>query len=330
MTHSRIVGIGHYVPERVVTNAELETMMDTSDEWIVERTGIKERRYAEDGTGVSDLGVRASENALEMAGLSSDDIELIIFATISSDYFFPGASVLVQEKLGMDSIGAFDIRVACSGFVYGLCIADQFIRSGMYKNILLIGGEIQSTAITFDTEHRDIAVLFGDGAGAVILQASTTDSGIMSTHLHSDGKHAEDLWLPAPGSRFRPWIGKEIMDKGLHVPMMNGREVYRNAVSRFPQVIREAMENNNLTIEDVKLIIPHQANYRISQAVAKRLGVGMDKVYSNIHKYGNTTGGSIPIAMSEAFSEGRFSEGDVIITASFGSGFTWASAAIRW
>lgn len=330
MTHSRIVGIGHYVPERVVTNAELETMMDTSDEWIVERTGIKERRYAEDGTGVSDLGVRASENALEMAGLSSDDIELIIFATISSDYFFPGASVLVQEKLGMDSIGAFDIRVACSGFVYGLCIADQFIRSGMYKNILLIGGEIQSTAITFDTEHRDIAVLFGDGAGAVILQASTTDSGIMSTHLHSDGKHAEDLWLPAPGSRFRPWIGKEILDKGLHVPMMNGREVYRNAVSRFPQVIREAMENNNLTIEDVKLIIPHQANYRISQAVAKRLGVGMDKVYSNIHKYGNTTGGSIPIAMSEAFSEGRFSEGDVIITASFGSGFTWASAAIRW
>ena len=330
MKHARITGIGHCVPEKRVTNADLEKLMDTSDEWIVERSGISERRFAEGDTGTSDLGVCASEDALKMAQLSPDDIEFIIFATLSSDYFFPGSAVMVQDKMGMKNVGAFDLRAACSGFVYGLSIADQFIKSGMYENILLIGGEIQSATIKFDTAHRDMAVLFGDGAGAAVLQATEDDCGLMSTHLHSEGKYLKELWLPAPGSRFKPWLDQTILDKGLHIPSMNGREVFRHALVRFPEVIKEALDQNNLTLDDVKLIIPHQANYRISQAVAKRLGVDMSRVYSNIHKYGNTTAASIPIAMSEAYSEGKFSEGDIIIVASFGSGFTWASAAIRW
>ena len=330
MKRARITGLGHYVPEKVVTNAHLETLMDTSSEWIVERTGIQERRFCEGDMGTSDLGVYASEKALEMAGVSAEEIEFVIFATISSDYFFPGSAVLVQEKLGLKNVGAFDLRAACSGFIYGLSVADQFIRAGMYENILLIGGEIQSAAIKLDSEHRDMAVLFGDGAGAVVLQASNSDSGLLSTHLHADGKYAKELWIPAPGSRYKPWLSHKVIDKGLHLPSMNGREVFRHAVKRFPEVIREALDHNNLTMDDVKLIIPHQANYRISQAVAVRLGVEMDRVYSNIHKYGNTTAASIPIAMSEAFTEGRFSEGDILIAAAFGSGFTWASAAIRW
>lgn len=330
MRTSRIAGIGHYAPERVITNADLEKVMDTSDEWIVERTGIRERRFAEGDTGASDLGVRAAEKALQMAGVAPEEIELVIFATISSDYFFPGAAVLVQEKLGMKMVGAFDLRAACSGFVYGLSVADQFIRTGMHENVLLIGGEIQSAGVKFDTEHRDMAILFGDGAGAVVLQPSDDDSGILSTHLHSDGKFAKELWLPAPGSCYKPWLSHEILEEGLHLPSMNGREVFRHAVVKFPEVIHEALHQNHMTLDDVKLIIPHQANYRISQAVARRLGVDMDRVYSNIDRYGNTTAASIPIAMSEAHAEGKFSKGDIIIAAAFGSGFTWASAAIKW
>ncbi|MEE9166795.1 MAG: beta-ketoacyl-ACP synthase III [Candidatus Neomarinimicrobiota bacterium] len=330
MKHARIAGIGHYAPEKIVSNADLEKLMDTSDDWITERTGIKERHFAEGDVGTSDLGVTAAEKALEMAELSPEDIDLVIFATISSDFFFPGSAVQIQEKMGMKNVGAFDLRAACSGFVYGLAVADQFLKTGTHENVLLIGAEIQSTAIKFETEHRDMAILFGDGAGAVVLQATNSDSRILSTHLHSDGKYARELWLAAPGSRYKPWLSREIMDKGLHIPSMNGREVFRHAVVRFPEVIHEALDHNNLTLDDVKLIIPHQANLRISQAVAKRLGVDMDMVYSNIHKYGNTTAASIPIAMSEAYSEGRFGKGDIVIAAAFGSGFTWASAAIRW
>lgn len=330
MTRARITGVGHYVPDRVVTNAELEKLMDTSDQWIVERTGIKERRFADPDTGASDLGVRAAEKAMERAGVSPGDIDLVIFATLSSDYFFPGSAVQVQDKMGMGNVGAFDLRAACSGFVYGLSVADQFIRSGMHETVLLIGAEVQSAALRLETEYRDLAVLFGDGAGAVVVQPSNNDSGILSTHLHSEGKHLKELWLPAPGSRFKPWLSDEVMSKNLHVPHMNGREVFRHAITRFPEVIQEAMDRNGLTMDEVKLIIPHQANYRISHAVARRLGVGMDKVFSNIHAYGNTTAASIPIALSEAYGQKKFAEGDAIIMAAFGSGFTWASAAVRW
>ena len=330
MKRAKITGIGHYVPEHVVTNADLEKLMETTDEWIINRTGIKERRHADNKTGASDLGVIASENAMKMAGVKPEDIDLIIFATVSSDYYFPGAAVLIQKKMSMKNIGAFDVREACSGFVYGLSIADQFIRAGMNENILLIGAEVQTVALKFDTEHRDLSILFGDGAGAVIVQPSNNSSGILSTHLHSQGEHAKSLWMPAPGSHFHPWISHEIIDNELHLPVMNGKEVFKHAIVRFPEVIQEALDTNNLSLEDVALIIPHQANYRIIQAVARRMGIGMDKIYSNIHKYGNTTAASIPIAMSEAYAEGRFSEGDYVILAAFGSGFTWASAAIRW
>ena len=330
MKRTKITGVGHAVPERVVTNADLEKLMDTSDEWITDRSGIKERHHVDESTSASDLAIDASAIALDSAGLDPDDVDLIIFCTISSDYFFPGGAVQVQEKMGMKNIGAFDLRAACSGFVYGLSVADQFIRTGAHETILLIGAEVQSVALEFDTEHRHMAVLFGDGAGAVILQSSENGDGVLSTHLHSDGKHLQDLWLPAPGSKYKPFMSKKLIDDGLHTPFMNGREVFKNAVTRFPEVINEALKHNNLSMDDVALVIPHQANLRISQAVAKRLGVGMDKIYSNIHKYGNTTAASIPIAMSEALEEGRFGPGDNIILAAFGAGFTWGSAAIRW
>jgi len=326
---TKITGIGHYVPENVVTNADMEKIMDTSDEWITTRTGIKERRHVVDET-TSDLGVKAAEKALIMAGIDPKDIDLIIFSTISSDHYFPGCATQIQDRMGMKNIGAFDLKAACSGFIYGLSVADQFIKSGVHEKILLVGAEAQSVAIKFDSEHRDLAVLFGDGAGAVVLQPSDDDTGVLSTHLHSDGSHVEDLWMPAPGSSFRPFISKEIIDDEKHIPYMNGREVFKNASIRFPEVIQEALKHNNLALEDIKLIIPHQANLRISQMVAKRLGVALEKIYSNIHRYGNTTAASIPIAMSEALDEGKFSQGDTIILAAFGSGFTWASAAIKW
>tara|TARA_B100000029_G_scaffold189877_1_gene187727 strand:+ start:4677 stop:5669 length:993 start_codon:yes stop_codon:yes gene_type:complete len=330
MVRTKIVGLGHAVPDRIVTNADLENLMDTSDEWIIERSGIKERRHVDQGQAASDLAIDATKMACKNSGVKPNEIELIIFCSISSDHFFPGGAVQIQEKLGMKNIGAFDLKAACSGFIYGLSVADQFIRNGSHNTILLIGAEVQSVALVYDNDHRDMAVLFGDGAGAAILQSCEDGSGVLSTHLHSDGKHVKDLWLPAPGSKFKPFMSKELIDKGLHTPSMNGREVFKNAIIRFPEVINEALNYNNLNIEDIALVIPHQANLRISQTVAKRLGISMEKVYSNIEKYGNTTAASIPIAMSEAFNENKFGNGDNIILAAFGAGFTWASAAIRW
>jgi 3-oxoacyl-[acyl-carrier-protein] synthase-3 len=330
MRKTMITGIGYHVPERVVTNHDLEQWMDTSDEWIVTRSGIQERRWVEDGVGASDLGIEATRKALAMAGIAPRDIDLVIFATLTSDYFFPGSSAQVQEKLGLRPIGAFDIKAACSAFIYALSIGDQFIKTGQADTVLVIGAEVQSTALNLSTAGRDMAVLFGDGAGAAILQPSEGESAILSTHLHCDGSHLKDLWCEAPASRFSPRISHEMLDEGRQYPYMNGREVFRHAVTRFPEVIQEALDANQLSIEDVALVIPHQANLRISQAVAKRLGVGMDKVYSNIHKYGNTTAASIPIALAEAWEAGRFSRGDYLILAAFGAGFTWASAAIRW
>ncbi|NOZ04204.1 MAG: ketoacyl-ACP synthase III [FCB group bacterium] len=330
MRQTMISGVGYHVPKRVVTNRELEQLMDTSDEWIVTRSGIRERHWVEEGEGTSDLGVAAAQKAMTMAGVKPEAIDLVVFATLTSDYFFPGSSAQVQEKLGLRNVGAFDIKAACSAFIYGLSIGDQFIKTGQAETVLVIGAEVQSTALNVSTSGRDMAVLFGDGAGAVILRPGDGRSAILSTHLHADGKHLKDLWCEVPASRFNPRVSHEMLNEGRQYPLMNGREVFRNAIVRFPEVINEALTTNGLTLDDIALIIPHQANLRISQAVAKRLGVGMDRVFSNIHKYGNTTAASIPIALSEAWEEGRFSRGDHIILAAFGAGFTWASAAIRW
>ena len=327
---TKIAGIGHYVPERIVTNKDIEKLMDTNDEWIVTRTGIHERRWVNPGIGTSDLAVKAAEIALDMAKVLAKDINLIIFATLTSDYNFPGSAVQVQDKMGMDTIGAFDIKAACSAFVYGLSIGDQYIKTGQADNVLVIGAEIQSTGVDISTKGRDMAVLFGDGAGAAVLQPSSGSSEILSTHIHSQGKYLKELWAEIPTSIESPCLTAKMVEEGRHFPQMHGREVFRNAVTRFPEVIKEALDKNNLTVDDVNMFIPHQANLRITQSVAKRLGVEMDRMYSNIERYGNTTGASIPIALAEAHLEGKIKKDDIVILAAFGAGFTWASAAICW
>jgi 3-oxoacyl-[acyl-carrier-protein] synthase-3 len=305
--------------------------MDTTDEWIQERTGIKERRYVEKGVGPSDLAIPATEQALKAAGLTVSDIDFIIFATSTPDFYAPGSGCVLQEKMGFNEIGALDIRVQCSGFIYGLSIAEQYIRTGNFKNILLIGAEVQSTAMNLTDEGRDTAIIFGDGSGAAIISATEENKGILSTHMHSEGKYLKELWLEAPASNAgHPRITREVLDEGKQYLKMNGKEVFRHAITRFPEVINEALEANNLTSENINLLIPHQANLRITQMVQKRLGLSNDQVFSNIHKYGNTTAATIPIALAEAFNEGRIKEGDILVLAAFGAGFTWASAIMKW
>ena len=305
--------------------------MDTSDDWITERTGIKNRRFVEDGTGSSELGYKAAIKAINNANLSPKDIDFIIVATIIPDYFFPGNGCLIGQMLGLPGVGALDVRNQCSGFIYALSIADSFIQTGVYDNILVVGTEAHSVVLKMTTECRDTAVLFGDGGGAVVLAPSKDESkGILSTHLHADGTYAKDLWLEVPGSKQNPWLTKEMIDDERHNPKMNGKTVFKHAVRRFPEVIKEALERNSLTVDDISLLIPHQSNQRITQAVAKRLGLGMEKIYSNIDRYGNTTVASIPIALDEALEEERIKDGDIVIFAAFGAGFTWASTAIRW
>jgi len=330
MRRSKITGVSHAVPERVVTNFDLENMMETSNEWIVARTGIEERHWVVDGEGTSDLALRAAQGAIRKAGISPEDIDLVVVGSLTSDYFFPGVGNQLQDLLGLRTVPSFDIKAACSAFIYALSIGDQYVKTGQADTVLVVGAEVQSTALDVSTAGRDMSVLFGDGAGAVILQPGDDSSGILSTHLHSQGKYLKELWCEAPASRFNPRLSPEMLEEGRHYPKMNGREVFRHAVTRFPEVIHEALESNHLSIDDVTLIIPHQANLRISQMVAKKLGVSMDRMFSNIHKYGNTTGASIPIALSEALDAGKIHAGDVLILAAFGSGFTWASAAIRW
>lgn len=330
MINAYISGTGFNVPNQVVTNDDFKKYMDTSDEWITERTGIKERRYVEDGVGPADLSIPAVETALANAGLNVNDIDMIIFATSTPDYYAPGSGCLLQEKMGFKTIGALDIRVQCSGFIYGLSIAHQYIRTGMYEHILLVGAEVQSTAMDLSNEGRDTAVIFGDGAGAVIISKTDEDKGVLSTHLHSEGKHAKELWLESPSSKVRPRITQELLDRGSQYLKMNGREVFRHAVTRFPEVIEEALSSNGFTIKDVDMLIPHQANLRITQMIQKRTNLSNSQVYSNIHKYGNTTAASVPIALAEAFQEGLIKSGDLVVLAAFGSGFTWASAIIKW
>lgn len=327
---SEIIGLGFSVPQRIVTNRDLEALMDTSDEWIVSRSGIRVRRWVEGEVGASDLAIAASRQAMEKAGVDAGEIDLVIAATITSDYFFPGISVQIQDQMGMDNIGAFDIKAACSGFIYALSMGDQFIKTGFAETVLVVGAEVQSTALNVSTEGRDMAVLFGDGAGAAVLRPGYSERGILSTHLHAQGKYLKELWCEGPASRLNPRISTEMIDQGRHYPSMNGREVFRHAINRFPEVVHEALDANGLGLDEIALIIPHQANLRISQAMAKRLGISMDMVYTNIDRYGNTTAASIPIAFAEAVDEGRIKEGDLVILAAFGAGFTWASAAIRW
>lgn len=345
---SMIAGMGFYVPRNRYTNTDLTRFMDTSDAWIRERTGIEERRFADRfGETTTTMAVEAARVAIERAGTTPRDIDFIVFATLSPDYYFPGCGVLLQREMGMREIGALDIRNQCSGFVYALSVADQFIRSGMYRNILVVGSEKHSFAMDFNTRSRHVSVIFGDGAGAVVLQpTSEPGKGILSTHLHSDGTDAEILSMPYPGAHADKWLKDkpsfpdqelgglflttELLESGVTMPIMDGPAVFKKAIVKFPEVIREALTANQLTERDISLLIPHQANLRISQYVQQQLGLNDDQVFNNIQRYGNTTAASVPIALCEAWEAGKIQSGDLICLAAFGSGFTWASALIRW
>jgi 3-oxoacyl-[acyl-carrier-protein] synthase-3 len=336
MYNSKISGLGYFVPENIVTNDDLAKIIDTNDEWIQERTGIKERRHIVKGSGetTTTMGVKAAKIAIERAGLTADDIDFIVFATISPDYYFPGPGVELQKLLGMKTIGALDIRNQCSGFIYALSVADQFIKTGMYKNILIVGSELQSIGIDMTTRGRNVSVIFGDGAGAAVLtREEDSAKGILSTHLHSEGEHAKELAVLSPGMGGR-WITDILADNNpddeSYYPYMNGQFVFKHAVVRFTEVINEALAANNLAVSDIDMLIPHQANLRISQFIQKKFELSDDQVFNNIQKYGNTTAASIPIALTEAWELGKIKSGDTVVLAAFGSGFTWASAIIKW
>lgn len=337
-----------YVPENVITNNDLKKFMDTSDEWIQERTGIKERRFAKRlGETTTTMGAEAAKIAIERAGITAADIDFIVFATISPDYYFPGCGVLLQRAMGMKEIGALDVRNQCSGFIYALSVADQFIRGGMYKNVLVVGAEKHSFGLDMTTRGRNISVIFGDGAGAVVLQPTEENTrGILSTHLHSDGADAEVLAMYNPGTHANHWkdglanfdeaevaqmfMSHEMIDEAQLFPNMDGQTVFKKAVVKFPEVIMEALNKNGYQPADLKLLVPHQANLRISQYVQQKLKLNGDQVYNNIQRYGNTTAASIPIALAEAWQEGKINNGDLVCLAAFGSGFTWGSALLKW
>ena len=334
MFNSKIIGLGFYVPDNVVTNDDLSKMMDTNNEWIIERTGIEERRWIPEGSEdtTSVMGAKAARIAIERSGLTKDDIDFIVFATLSPDYYFPGSGVQVQDLLDMPTIGAIDIRNQCSGFVYALSTADQFIKTGMYKNILVIGAEYHSNGLDKTTRGRGVSVIFGDGAGACVLSRTEDKSkGILSTHLHSEGKYADKLIVPSPS--IRNWVPAIIESKGEDIsyyPYMDGTFVFKHAIVRFSEAIMEGLSANNLTIEDLDLFIPHQANLRISQFVQRKFKLTDDQIYNNIMKYGNTTAASIIIALTEAWEKGKVKDNDLIVLAAFGSGFTWGSVVMRW
>lgn len=335
MYHSKITGLGFYVPDNIVTNDDLSKIIETNDEWIQERTGIQERRHiiaGEDTT--TSMGVKAAEIAIERSGLDKHEIDFIVFATLSPDYYFPGPGVLVQRDLGLKTIGALDVRNQCSGFIYALSVADQYIKTGMYKNILVIGSEVHSQGLDMTSRGRGVSVIFGDGAGAAVLsREEDLTKGILSTHLHSEGQHAEELVLKAPGMGGR-WVSDILADNDpddeSYYPHMNGQFVFKNAVVRFSEVINEGLQANNLQVSDIDMLIPHQANLRISQFIQQKFKLTDDQVFNNIQKYGNTTAASIPIALTEAWELGKIKDGDTIVLAAFGSGFTWASAIIKW
>lgn len=336
MYQSKIAGLGSYVPENVVTNDDLSQLMDTNDAWIQERTGIQERRHIKkgDGNSTAKMGVKAARIALERAKISKDDIDFIVFATLSPDYYFPGCGVQVQELLDIDTCPALDVRNQCSGFIYALSVADQFIKTGMYRNILVIGSENHSGGLDFTDRGRSVSVIFGDGAGAAVLTRSDHNGqGILSTHLHSEGKHARELSLEGPSTEH--WVPQIIAENPQgddipYYPYMNGQFVFKHAIQRFSEVILEGLNENGLEVADIDMLIPHQANLRISQFIQQKLKLGDDKVFNNIQKYGNTTAASIPIALTEAWEQGKIKDGDTVVLAAFGSGFTWGSAIIEW
>jgi 3-oxoacyl-[acyl-carrier-protein] synthase-3 len=348
MLRSLIAGIGMYVPKNVITNHDLTRYMDTSDEWIQERTGIRERRFADrTAETTTTMGVEAAKIAMERAGITAADVDFIIFATLSPDYYFPGCGVLLQRAMQMKEIGALDVRNQCSGFIYALSIADQFIKAGMYKNILVVGSEKHSFVLDMSTKGRNVSVIFGDGAGAVVMQPTEEEGrGILSTHLHSDGTAAELLAMYNPGTHANHWkegladfdesaiadmfVSMEMVQKEQFYPYMDGQAVFKKAIVKFPEVIMEALTQNGYAPSDLKLLVPHQANLRISQFVQQKLKLRDDQVYNNIQRYGNTTAASIPIALCEAWQEGRTDKGDLVCLAAFGSGFTWASALLKW
>ena len=335
MYNSRITGLGYYVPDNVVTNEDLTKLMETSDEWIQERTGIKERRWIKEGSEDTSavMGAKAARIAIEKAGLTTDDIDFVIFATLSPDYYFPGCGVQVQNILGLKTVGALDVRNQCSGFIYGLSVADQFVKTGMYKNVLVIGSEFHSGGLDKTTRGRGVSVIFGDGAGAAVLSRTEDNSkGILSTHLHSEGAYAEELAVIAPS--IKRWVPAIMADNDenevSYYPYMNGTFVFKHAVVRFSEAIMEGLQANNLQVSDIDMLIPHQANLRISQFIQSKFRLSDDQIFNNIMKYGNTTAASIAIALTEAVEEGKIKDNDLVVLAAFGSGFTWGSVIIRW
>jgi 3-oxoacyl-[acyl-carrier-protein] synthase-3 len=335
MYHSKITGLGYYVPDNVVTNDDLSKLIDTNDEWIQERTGIKERRHIIKGEDTTTtMGVKAAEIAIERSGVAKEEIDFVVFATLSPDYYFPGPGVMVQRDLGLRTVGALDVRNQCSGFIYAISVADQYIKTGMYKNILVIGSEVHSTGLDMTSRGRGVSVIFGDGAGAAVLsREEDLTKGILSTHLHSEGQHADELVLKAPGMGGR-WVNDILADNDpddeSYFPHMNGQFVFKNAVVRFSEVISEGLQANNLQVSDIDMLIPHQANLRISQFIQQKFKLTDEQVHNNIQKYGNTTAASIPIALTEAWELGKIKSGDTVVLAAFGSGFTWGSAIIKW
>lgn len=334
-TRARISGIGSYLPPRIVSNQDLGALMDTSNEWIVQRTGIEERRWVEPEVTTSDLGMTAAAAALADAGLEAGDVDMILFATLSPDHEFPGTACFLQAKLGVPGIPAIDVRQQCTGFVYAMSIADQYVRTGFAERILVVGAEVHSKGLDISTEGRDTAVLFGDGAGAVVVESIEvgdleTESHLLSTHLHADGRFAEELWVPAPGMRFEHFMSQELIDRNLHTPKMNGRAVFVNAVKRMTEAVGETLAANRASVEDVDLFVFHQANLRINEAVTERLGVDPQKVFNTIDRFANTTAATIPIGLHEAVKQDRLEPGMLVAAAAFGSGFTWGSMLLRW
>jgi 3-oxoacyl-[acyl-carrier-protein] synthase-3 len=331
MPRTVFAAIGTAVPDRVVTNDDLSRRMETSDEWITQRTGIKERRWVEPGVGASDLACTATQRALAKAGWKASDIEAIVYATLSPDHMIPGDGCFLNAKLGIPGVPAMDIRNQCTGFVYGLAVADAWIRIGMYRRVLVVGSEVQSTALDVSTRGRDVAVIFGDGAGAALLEATDEPGrGVLSCHLHADGRFATDLWCDAPGSIYSPRVSAEQIASGAVFPKMEGQKVFKHAITKMPEVMREALDANGLTTADLKLVVAHQANMRIAEMVQRSLGLRDDQVFNNIQKYGNTTAASIPLCLEEALQARGVQRGDLVGLCAFGAGFTWASALVRW
>jgi 3-oxoacyl-[acyl-carrier-protein] synthase-3 len=331
MVRSVIGGVGSYVPPRVVTNEDLSRLMTTSDEWIRSRSGIEERRFADEGVYCSDLALEAARNALEDASMTPSDLDLIIFATLSPDHHFPGSGCFLQAKLGIGSVGCMDVRNQCTGFLYALASADAFIRSGMHRRILVVGAEVQSSALDFSDRGRDVAVLFGDGAGAVVLcPCDDGERGIIASELHADGRYAKALYMTIFDISRKPLVTPEMIEEGDFWPKMEGKVVFKHAVTRLAELVHSTTRKGGVGLGDIRYVIPHQANQRINLMVAEKVGIPKEKFLSNIQKHGNTTAASIPLLLDQAYRAGKLERGDLLLLIAFGSGFTWASTLVRW